>query len=176
MEYAPQPWSGTDAVARYSSPATPSSRSADWAPILARRASSAARIASRNPEAWRDASTNAVIMSASGEGGRSSPGARAAVQLSKKLPMPWRAASHMEPGSLRMATGGDSKVARHAGKSDDASAMDATMAADNTKGSTPGLSMRSSRTSSQVANAAATVPMTTPYAAMRRPEPHTRYR
>src|ERR1039458_1285754 len=175
MEYAPQPWSGTDAVARYSAPGTPSSKSADWAPILARTASSAARIASRNPQAWREASTNAVIRSASGEGGRSSPCAPAAVQLSKKLPMPWRAASHMEPGSLRMATRGDSSVARHAGKSDDPSAMDATMAADNTKGSTPGLSMRSSRTSSQVGSEEHTSELTTPYAAMRSPEPHTRY-
>src|ERR1035441_5036399 len=121
-------------------------------------------MASRNPAAWREASTNAVINSASGEGGRSSPRAPAAVQLSKNRETPWRADSHIEPGSLRMATKGESSVARHAGKSGEAGAMPATMTADNTNGSTPGLPMRSSRTSSQAAAAAAIKPMTTPYA------------
>ncbi len=174
MEYVPQPWSGTDAVARYSAAPTPSTKSADWAPIFLRRASRAARMASRNPAAWREASTSAVIISASGDGGRSSP-CTPPEKRSKNRPMPWRADSHIDPGSLRMATRGDSRVARHAGKSEDASAMPATMAAHNTKGRMPGLPVWNSRVSSQVAATAAMPPMTTPYAAMRRPEPVTRY-
>src|SRR5450755_2766717 len=98
--------------------------------MFARKASRALWIASRNEAARREASINSVI--------RVPPDSIGAALARETAREKFAKISHIEPGSLRMATSGESNVARHAGKKEDARAMTATMAAENTKGRNPG--------------------------------------
>ena len=73
---------------------------------------------------------------------------------------------HIVAGSLRMATIGDSRVARHAGKNDATVVTAATIAVDATNGSGPRSPISKTRTSAHDDRTTATPPIAAPYAAM----------
>ncbi len=124
-----------------------------------------------NDVALRDAATNSVSRSAVGAGGGSS-----ASETARDSPEnSWRNPSRVEcqdcAGSLRMATIGESRVARQAGKNEAPVETAATTNVEATKGKTPKSRISKTLISIHAAATTVTAPINAPSAAILRPRP-----